>query len=204
MKKTLNRQELLKEFNISESTLNTNFPRFCQKQLQRGLHITRQGKGANALFIIEEVKPQLVDKAKFSTRPTIISEEIAGEVWKTIFCEPHYEVSNKGRIRNKQSKALLKGSINKSGYVNVSIMNKHYQVHRLVLQTFNPIDSYELYTVDHINGIRSDNNLENLRWVTLEDNINAMITNRKDLNIELTRIIQKFGYEKTLQLLQNL
>lgn len=41
MKKTLNRQELLKEFNISESTLNTNFPRFCQKQLQRGLHITR-------------------------------------------------------------------------------------------------------------------------------------------------------------------
>lgn len=67
-----------------------------------------------------------------------------------------------------------------------------------MLQTFNPIDSYELYTVDHINGIRSDNNLENLRWVTLEDNINAMITNRKDLNIELTRIIQKFGYEKTL------
>lgn len=202
----LNRQEFLKHFNIAESTLNTNFPRFCQKQLQKGCRITRQGKGTTAIFIVEEVEPQIVNKAEFSTRPIIICDEIEGEIWKTIFCEPFFEVSNLGRVRNKKTKVLHKTTDihNNKGYLSVSILNKYYLVHRLVLQTFKPIENYELYTVDHINGIRSDNRLENLRWTTMEENINAMILHRKDLNIELTRIIQKYGYEETLKLLQNL
>ena len=72
------------------------------------------------------------------------------------------------------------------------------------MEAFEPIENSDTLSVDHINGIRSDNRLENLRWMNLDENINAMISNRKDLNIELTRIIQKFGYEKTLELLKTL
>lgn len=38
----------------------------------------------------------------------------------------------------------------------------------------------------------------------MENNIFAMLNHRKDLNKELTRIIQKLGYDKTLELLKTL
>ena len=38
----------------------------------------------------------------------------------------------------------------------------------------------------------------------MEDNILAMIQHRKELNIELTRLIQKYGYDKTLKILQSI
>jgi hypothetical protein len=44
-------------------------------------------------------------------------------------------------------------------------------------------------TVDHINGKRDDNRLENLRWVKKEDNTQFMLLERAELNKELTRII---------------
>ena len=59
-------------------------------------------------------------------------------------------------------------------------------------------------TVDHINGIKTDNKLENLRWVTIEDNISYMIKNRGELNKELTRLLEKYTYEEVLTLLKGL
>jgi hypothetical protein len=52
--------------------------------------------------------------------------------------------------------------------------------------------------------MRDDNRLENLRWVEAEDNVVLMMLHRADLNKELTRIIQKIGYDETLKLLQSL
>lgn len=63
------------------------------------------------------------------------------------------------------------------------------------------MENFEELTVDHINGIRSDNKLENLRWETNENNVRLMLLQRADLNKELTRIIQKYGYDKTLKIL---
>lgn len=94
--------------------------------------------------------------------------------------------------------------MNKNGYLRASIHRDFYLIHRLVLITFNPIEDYEYFTVDHINGIRNDNRLENLRWATNEENTMTMLNQRKDLNKELTRIIQIYGYNETLEILKNI
>lgn len=201
----LNQEELIEYLGISKSSLKTNFPKLCQKQLEKGRLIRKRGKGDSAIYEIETVNPQIVDKSEFSSRPTVKAEDLEGELWKIIPQEPLFEVSNLGRVRNKQTKNLHQGTDKgKNGYIVVSILNKPYRVHRLVMEAFEPIENSDTLSVDHINGIRSDNRLENLRWMNLDENINAMISNRKDLNIELTRIIQKFGYDKTLELLKTL
>ena len=70
--------------------------------------------------------------------------------------------------------------------------------------SFCPIDDPDNWTVNHINGIRSDNRPENLEWVSNENNIMEMLLHRSEMNKELTRIINKIGYNETLKLLQSL
>lgn len=62
-----------------------------------------------------------------------------------------------------------------SGYLRVRVRGKDYKVHRLVLETFVGKCPPGMQG-DHINRNRTDNRLENLRWVTPEENNR----NRKD------------------------
>lgn len=202
--KIFNQNELIQYFNVSESVIKTNFPLFCSKQLAKGYHITKRGKGKTAIYEVEKVNPQQVSKAEFSSRPANICKDLPNEIWIQAYCSKIYEVSNYGRIRNKMSKILLNGSINKDGYVVFSIENKSYFGHRIVLQSFQPIDNFKEITVDHINGIKSDNQLNNLRWLSSEENVTMMIFHRKELNKELTRLIQKWGYDETLTRLKEM
>lgn len=148
----------------------------------------------------------MVDKSYFSTRKLeYCFEDLEGEIWIKCYLSPAYEVSNMGRIREKKTKLLLQGTINKNtGYHFTSILNRNHRTHRLIINSFDYKEDADKYTVDHINGIRSDNRLENLRWVSSEDNVMLMLLNRADLNKELTRIIQNRGYEATLELLKSL
>ena len=198
----LTKEELIKYFGVSESTINTNFPLFAQKQLKKGFLITKIGVGKKANYTVEKVEKQEVDKSIFSQRGNS-KEELKNEIWETCYNFSNYEVSNFGRVRNKLSKNILKGTV-KKGYRYVELDGKNLAVHRLILQTFNPIENYELLTVDHINGIRDDNQLENFRWCSMEENTMAMMINRAELNKELTRIINTLGYEETLRQLQQM
>lgn len=202
--KTFNRNELIKYFGVSESMIKTNFPLFCSKQLAKGYQITKRGKGDSAIYEVEKVEPQIIDKSKFSSRPINICKDLPNEIWIQTYCSKVYEVSNLGRVRNKINKILLNGFINKNGYVVYSLEDKNYLAHRLVLQSFQPIDNFEEMTGDHINGIKTDNSLKNLRWLSAEDNITMMIFHRKELNKELTRLIQKWGYDETLARLKEM
>ena len=159
--------------------------------------ITREGFGQKANYTVERVEQQEVDKSIFSIRGNS-AEELEGEQWKTLFFDANYEVSNLGRLRNKITKIIHKGTIQKNGYVVVSVNNQNYRLHRLVLQTWCPNEDYEELTVDHINGNRSDNRLENLRWATQEENTAYMLTHRSELNKELTRLLSKYSYEQVL------
>lgn len=48
---------------------------------------------------------------------------------------------------------------------------KFFMIHRLVLETFSPIENSEKYQVNHIDGNKMNNNLDNLEWVTPSENI---------------------------------
>lgn len=193
----MNRQELSEYFKVSETTIKTNFPSFAQKQLAKGFLITRKGKGDNTEYTIDKVEPECVNKDFFSQAASYTYEELPNEEWKDCFgYEEEYEVSNLGRLRQKQSKKIFNGS-KKNGYIFAHIHSTPYPMHRLVLQSFTPNKDYQFLTVDHINGKRDDNRIENLRWASNEENIGFMISNRKEIHKEITRLILKYGYEET-------
>lgn len=82
-----------------------------------------------------------------------------------------YMVSNTGKVRSIYRE--LKPSYNQKGYLGITLSNdgkrKRLAVHRLVLQAFKPFDNK--LDVNHINGIKDDNRLENLESCTRKENI---------------------------------
>lgn len=103
------------------------------------------------------------------------------EIWKPIKdFEGYYEVSNIGRVRSLNYKRTGKGKILKNiedykGYLEVVLTKngkrKQFKVHRLVAEAFIP-NPENKPCIDHINTIKSDNRVENLRWVTYKENSN--------------------------------
>lgn len=91
------------------------------------------------------------------------------EEWKAIKDLPGYSVSNKGRIRKDSNGQIMVLSMN-GGYARITI-SKH--VHRLVAEAFLEKPEDDRVWVDHIDGNRSNNNVDNLRWVTPSENATA-------------------------------
>lgn len=79
-----------------------------------------------------------------------------------------YAITKDGKVWSYKTNTFLSQSKNSSGYFQVHLItneDKLYLVHRLVAMTY--LDNPENKpTVDHINRIRSDNRVENLRWAT--------------------------------------
>ena len=92
------------------------------------------------------------------------------EEWRPILgYEEKYEVSNFGNVKNKKGR-IMKVQ-NTTGYLRIGLRNKNkktFLVHRVVLQAFNPTE--EELDCDHINHIKTDNRLCNLRWVSKSQN----------------------------------
>ncbi|MTR26638.1 hypothetical protein GMC29_10030 [Streptococcus salivarius] len=100
------------------------------------------------------------------------------EEWKTILEAPDYEVSKNGKFRNKLTKKVVKTRVGKRhGYVQINLQvrtkekrgQKTFRAHRLVAKAFIP-NPDNLPQVDHINGIKTDNCVKNLEWVTGSEN----------------------------------
>lgn len=92
------------------------------------------------------------------------------EKWEVIKEYPNYEVSNKGNIREKDTKELIGKGIRFYGYEYVMINCEQKYVHRLVAEAFIP-NPENKPQVNHINHERNDNRAENLEWVTFAENI---------------------------------
>ncbi len=90
----------------------------------------------------------------------------------------NYAVSNTSEVKNIKTEKTLKQTINACGYRVINLKqegrSKIILVHRAVCALFKPIDDPRSLCVDHINGVKTDNDLSNLRWVTrLQNRLNS-------------------------------
>ena len=98
------------------------------------------------------------------------------EIWRDVVgYEGLYQISSYGRLMSlhKQSNRLLKGKYDKDGYVEYALCRngkvKYRRSHRLVAEMFIP-NTEDKPMVNHINGIKDDNRVDNLEWCTNRDN----------------------------------
>ena len=110
------------------------------------------------------------------------------EKWKPLKGHENYLISSFGRCVSKERVILMKNGMiyhrkrqlllphdNGNGYLAYLIDGKHRYIHRLVAQAFIPNpDNKE--QVDHIDGNKSNNHLDNLRWTTRSENLRNPVT----------------------------
>lgn len=95
------------------------------------------------------------------------------EEWRSIENYPNYLVSSEGRVKNHMSNRILKPSNDSYGYPQVILSNdgrkRSHRIHRLVANAF--IENYDKsLEVNHRSGVKTDNSVSNLEWVTPSEN----------------------------------
>jgi hypothetical protein len=131
--------------------------------------------------------------------------------WKEIPSLPGYSASTDGQIRNDDANRILKPRYSTDGYprANFFVEGKHTTIfiHRLVAEAHIPNEENKPF-INHKDGIKTNNNVENLEWVTPKENsqhaaklgllntINASIAaaekNAKPMVIIANGIIKRF------------
>lgn len=119
------------------------------------------------------------------------------EEWRQIREAPWCYVSNLGRVKVEDRTTLTAGGYyrtskghllapnkKKTGYLEVTLpvtTNKriYRSVHRLVLETFNPVENMENLEVNHKDEDKTNNNLSNLEWMTSKENCNYGTRNER-------------------------
>lgn len=136
------------------------------------------------------------------------------EVWKTVIGHEGYEISNYGRLRSKERKVVykdgrvgvFKGKIMKpmlthKGYYKYHLSSNGYrtskQAHRLVAEMFIP-NPENKPQVNHKDGDKLNNYVDNLEWVTNEENHQHKLENNLYPTTHIPKQVGKFDLEGKL------
>lgn len=96
------------------------------------------------------------------------------EIWKDIKgYEGYYQISNKGQVKNIKTNKILTGDINNAGYHRVTLyspIKQRFFTHRLVALHFCENNNNEKNIVNHKDGNKLNNNINNLEWCTCSEN----------------------------------
>lgn len=154
---------------------------------------------------------------------------LKNEIWKKYYIEDmpssEYYVSSKGRVYNFNTSTLLGLHKNGTGYFRFKISdgrknNRLVFIHRAVALTFMPIENSKILQVNHIDGDKSNNCIENLEWCTSKENnqhahdvgLRSNITEIKlnqilaeqirneyfiEKNISITKLAKKYNVSKS-------
>ena len=103
------------------------------------------------------------------------------EIWKDIVgYEGLYQVSNLGRVKSVKRNKILSQKHNWDGYLRIQLWrnnkNKYVSIHRLVAEAFIENPNKKPF-INHIDGNKQNNNVDNLEWCTQKENIKHAFDN---------------------------
>ena len=116
-----------------------------------------------------------------------------------------YLIYEDGRVWSKKSNKFLKPTTGGRGYKQVMLCNegkhKRHSIHRLIALHYIP-NPQNKPCVDHINRIKTDNRLENLRWATVSENGQNTIKQNNNTsghkNISYSKSDNKWKFQKRI------
>lgn len=116
--------------------------------------------------------------------------------WKKIKQNENYSINEFGEVRNDKTGKIKEPFINKqNGYKTVDLWKDNkstkYTIHRLLAETFIP-NPHNKPTVDHKDGNRLNNSLDNLRWATYsEQNSRFDVVGVRSQSVKVTHYVEK-------------
>lgn len=126
--------------------------------------------------------------------------DLEGEKWKIILDFPNYRISNQGRVHNIKTNRILQPSLN-CGYYKVRLSQngniKDFLIHHLVFKYFIEENYSKDKVIDHIDGNKLNNNVNNLRLLSRKENALMAYYNTKT-NSNIKPVIQ---YDKNMNVI---
>lgn len=114
-------------------------------------------------------------------------------MWKYIKNSKFYQINELGQIRRlegeiirsdgkkyKIKECIMKPHKTKFGYLMIELrcdLKIKDSVHRLLMETFCPVENMQNLQVNHIDGNKSNNRLDNLEWTTRKENMQHAMKN---------------------------
>ena len=96
------------------------------------------------------------------------------EKWKPLPFDNGYLVSEFGQVFSTKSNRLLTPQISTHGYLYISTktkgFRKNHPLHRIIMQLYGPQQPEGKSCINHIDGVKTNNDLSNLEWCNYSEN----------------------------------